>query len=87
MTGGFSALPIPPAISRQEGNAKLHGRAQAWRLKFGHERRRMGEFPRETRPMLCIGKTPDTEYQLFGIRFCHDWTSSAPVGQADDVIQ
>ena len=35
-----------------------HARAQASEAKFGHERRRMGEFPRETRPMLCIGKMP-----------------------------
>ena len=39
---------------------KHHGWALASRLKFGRERQRMGEFPRETRPMLCIGKTPVT---------------------------
>jgi len=33
--------------------------AQASKRKYGHERMRLSEFPRETRPMLCIGKTPD----------------------------
>ena len=44
-----------------EGSSSMtHGWARASEAKFGHERRRMGEFPRETRPMLCIGKTPVT---------------------------